>query len=610
MLLAEAGCLFMGFILYITGAQGQHKTACALKGSTVHFSCSAERPTLKLKWFTVNRNGSKFVMRELFKDRRPTSHMSEDGDFTLTINDLRQSDAMFYCCSENEDNPEKCWKSATKLQVSDLQVKGIPATEGHAVKLICSTRCALTETPAAYIWYKNREFLYEDWSPWYQELVRSEKGVTYSCTIKGHQGLRAPDVSVDSVTPTCFTVTYAKGRMCSNKQKSENESCSITYPREVKVKMANRQQGHVTLTCETSCPLTDRQTVFTWYKNRHSEKDPLSPIPISSIDIFSCALKDNKDLRSAEVCVEKNTCLSVNYVPRRVCALQGFSVNISSEYSHPKHQQPKSKVWYKKSGNVEAERLTEAAGRVKYHDNMNNQHILELERLTKKDSARYSFRVLTDENHENETHFPGVTLVVTGLRVTFTPSAVVSEGQRVTLTCSTSCPLSEKINFIWKFNSESLTLPQNQSKHVPLGQVGSQHAGRYSCSVKISQRTISSSEMTLTVHSVKRQQILTGGGVVAVPLVVIFLTVFLWIRRKKNHEVETSDNMEQPNPGPVYDDGSAQPVNEDDLQYSEVHFSKKNPKSPLYSTIQQDNPHEEDHTSYAVVQFRPKATPS
>ena len=34
----------------------------------------------------------------------------------------------------------------------------------------------------------------------------------------------------DSVTSACFSVTYAKGRMCSYKQTSVDEPCSITYP--------------------------------------------------------------------------------------------------------------------------------------------------------------------------------------------------------------------------------------------------------------------------------------------------------------------------------------------------------------------------------------------
>lgn len=82
------------------------------------------------------------------------------------------------------------------LFISALQVKVFPTTDGQTVTLMCSTACALTDKPAAYIWYRNSELLYQDWSPWYQEMVTSDKTVRYSCAIKGHEALRAPAVTV------------------------------------------------------------------------------------------------------------------------------------------------------------------------------------------------------------------------------------------------------------------------------------------------------------------------------------------------------------------------------------------------------------------------------
>lgn len=83
------------------------------------------------------------------------------------------------------------------LIISALQVKVLPTTDGQTVTLTCtSTACALSDKPAAYIWYKNQEVLYQDWSPWYQELVPSEKADNYSCAIKGLEVLRAPAATV------------------------------------------------------------------------------------------------------------------------------------------------------------------------------------------------------------------------------------------------------------------------------------------------------------------------------------------------------------------------------------------------------------------------------
>lgn len=106
----------------------------------------------------------------------------------------------------------------------------------------------------------------------------------------------------------------------------------------------------------------------------------------------------------------------MNYVSRRICALQGSSVNISSKYSYPRNQQPKFKLWYKltQSGKGDAETVTQAAGRVEYHDDMRDHHILIIKTLRESDSAEYVFRLLTEYGGQKQPDLPGVTLVITG----------------------------------------------------------------------------------------------------------------------------------------------------------------------------------------------------
>ncbi|XP_078131442.1 B-cell receptor CD22-like isoform X2 [Sander vitreus] len=534
MLLAEAGCVFMGLILYLSGVHGRANSICALKGSSVDLPCSAQRPTTTMKWYTVHRNGSTFVQKELSADgNRVTYNMSAESNFTLTIKDLRESDANVYCCRETSDNPELCWHNKIELHVTDLQVKVIPATEGQTMTLMCSTSCPLTENPAVYIWYKNREFLYQD-SPWYQQLVSSEKGVRYSCAIKGYEDLRAPRVSVDSVTSTCFSVTYAKGRMCSYKTTSEEEPCSITYPRDVHFQMT-KLKDYVILTCTTSCPMADRQTAYRWYWNRqlygNCESQDMTVIN-PSFETISCAVKGHEDLRSDENCLHNRNCESVNYARRRICALEGSSVNISSEYSH--HSWPIVNHFWNK-GKQDAENLTEDAGRVELHDNMKNYTILRINNLKKNDSAEYKFTLQRYDKKQSPS--PGVTLVVTGLKVIMTPSAEVTEGQRVTLSCSTSCPLTDNTNYIWYLNSRPLTPTEKQNKHLVLDPVRSQHAGNYSCAVK-TPHNISSSEENLTVKPRIAVAILN-----AVKLTVILLfppAVFLLYLRMRKKRTLTS----------------------------------------------------------------------
>ncbi|XP_049427025.1 uncharacterized protein LOC125885501 isoform X5 [Epinephelus fuscoguttatus] len=609
MLLAEAGCVFMAFILYISGVQGRENSICALKGSSVDLPCSAEHPTSGNKWYTVERGDHRYIQKEVSLDGNRVSHKTEDSHPTLTISDLRASDANFYCCRETPNNTESCWRHNTELHVADLQVKVIPTTQGQTVTLICNTSCPLTENPVVYIWYKNREFLYQDWSPWYHQLVSSEEAVTYSCAIKGYEHLRAPEVSVDSVTSTCISVTYAKGTMCSYKQSSVDEPCSVTYPTEVHIQRTPAdKRGHVTLTCNTSCPLTP----IIWYKSRQLAREYEKHqfvVPTVSAESFSCAVKGLEDLRSAEVCAEDTNCRTVNYVSRRICALEGSSVNISSEYSNSNYGQPKSKSWYKVKRSVEGEveKPLKAVGRVKYHDNMKNRHVLGINHLKKNDSAEYRFKLQTDDGWK-----PGVTLVVTGLKVKSVPSAVVREGQRVTLTCISSCPLPDNTTYIWFLNSRPLTLTENQNKHLVLNPVSSQHAGNYSCAVKTPQNT-TSREKTLTVKSkTGKRTPATAAGLCAALLLFIPLAVFWWIRRKRTSSQsprnETSDNLEQLNPDPLYGNVSAQTTEQDELHYSSVHFSQ-NHTDPLYSTVQPHPPHKEEHTPYAVVNFRRNMAP-
>ncbi|XP_036965549.1 uncharacterized protein LOC119025724 [Acanthopagrus latus] len=499
-----------------------------------------------MKWYTVQPIGSTYILKKLPADDSHVKYnMSEERNFNLTIRDLTERDENLYCCSSKEDagKPRESKQGMIELHVADLQVKVIPSTEGHTVTLMCSTSCPLTENPAAYIWYKNREFLYEDWSPWYQQLVSSEEAVTYSCAIKGYEDLRAPQVSVDSVTSACFSVTYAKGRMCSYKKTSVDEPCSITYPTGVYVQKTHAAAtGHVRLTCNTSCPQTHLQTAFKVYKSSISEGQNeiiTNVVPISSPESFSCAVKGLKDLHSAAVCAEEKKCWTVNHVSRRICAVQGSSVNISSEYSHPDSQQPQSKSWY---------------------------------------------RIIR---------------------------SVVTEGQRVTLTCSTSCLLNT--DYTWNFNSRPLNLPENQNKHLILDPVSSQHEGRYSCTVKTGRRTSGSSEKTLTVQNTKvKQTSAAAAGVGAALLVLILLAVFCWIRKKntpsQSPQSETSNNLEQLNPGPVYDEISAQPTEQDDHHYSSVLFHQKH-TDPVCSTVQPHQAREQEHVAYAAVHFKSNKAP-
>uniref|UniRef100_A0A3Q4GCQ8 Ig-like domain-containing protein n=1 Tax=Neolamprologus brichardi TaxID=32507 RepID=A0A3Q4GCQ8_NEOBR len=172
------------------------------------------------------------------------------------------------------------------------------------------------------------------------------------------------------------------------------------------------------------------------------------------------------------------------------------------------------------------------------------------------------------------------------LRVKMSPSAVVTEGQRVTLTCSTSCPLTDNTNYIWYLNSRPLTPRQSQNKHLILDPVSREDAGSYSCAVK-SNKDISSAPKTLTVQSITGTWTPAAAGVSAALLVLILLTVF-------------SDSISSSHTN------LAPPVS---IFICFTDQKKENKSETPYSTIQPFQPQEQDHHPYDVVDLRNKTAP-
>uniref|UniRef100_A0A3P9HHY3 Ig-like domain-containing protein n=1 Tax=Oryzias latipes TaxID=8090 RepID=A0A3P9HHY3_ORYLA len=454
-----------------------------------------------------------------------------------------------------------------------------------------SSSCPFTQNHTGFIWFKNRQFLYQDWSPWYQELVSGEEAVTYSCAVKGYEDFRAPEVSVDLVTSTCFRVTYAESSMCS----SVNKQCSIMFPKEIYLQQTRLQHDHVRLNCNSSCSLTEPQASIVLFRNKKEETRPIT-VPLTSAGTFTCAVKDMKDFHSADVCFDNSSCWTVTCAQKRICALKGSSLNIYCKYSHPHDQPPKSKLWFKINRNInQEEQLKEKNNKVIFYESP-NQHNLRFEKLSKSDSGEYVFRIERNSREWKESTFPEVTLIVTDLRVKIRPSAEVTEGQKVTLTCSTSCPLTQNSNFRWYLNHQPLKL---ENKHLVIDAVTSQDAGNYSCVDKTKKNTMSPVK-TFTVTSSPT----TWKAVVGVSTIVfvsVCLTVFLWVRRKRtsaqSSRLEVAEKLEKLNPDHVYEEIPAKAA-DCELHYSQVNFEN----AIVYSTIQAHQ--EQEHVPYAITKFR------
>uniref|UniRef100_A0A4W5MJ51 Ig-like domain-containing protein n=1 Tax=Hucho hucho TaxID=62062 RepID=A0A4W5MJ51_9TELE len=164
-----------------------------------------------------------------------------------------------------------------------------------------------------------------------------------------------------------------------------------------------------TLTCSTTCTLTDNPT-YIWYKNRHKVKEDTSRLYsdyFSDADSYSCAVKGHGDLHSPA------KCWSVTYT-QRICALKGSTVDISCSYTYPIYHEIKKAFWFTKWSGMDAEDLSSAPeyeGHIEYLGDKDSDCTLRITDLRLSDSAGYRFRFITSGGK-----FAGspVSLTVTG----------------------------------------------------------------------------------------------------------------------------------------------------------------------------------------------------
>ena len=103
------------------------------------------------------------------------------------------------------------------------------------------------------------------------------------------------------------------------------------------MKVTPAAEGQKTLTCITTCPLTDNPT-YIWYKNGQNVQDNSSPMySISSedADSYYCAVKGHDGLSSPAVC-EYSTI--VPYSTQQVSCIQakekGLTLSIITEQKY------------------------------------------------------------------------------------------------------------------------------------------------------------------------------------------------------------------------------------------------------------------------------------
>ncbi|XP_051993369.1 B-cell receptor CD22-like isoform X2 [Xyrauchen texanus] len=174
---------------------------------------------------------------------------------------------------------------------------------------------------------------------------------------------------------------------------------------------------------------------------------------------------------------------NVTYSHSNICALKGSMVTMSCTYKYPCNHKITKNFWTKTLvlNHVEPPDLfndPEYSQRIQYLGDKQQNCTIRLNDVTQKDSHEYYFRFTTDKTDGRWIGAPGVTLNITDLHVESPES--VTEGDTVSLTCKSTCNLSDRTTFIWWKNTQSLTERNNK---LLLQSVRREDAGRYSCAV-------------------------------------------------------------------------------------------------------------------------------
>uniref|UniRef100_A0AAZ3RLD8 Ig-like domain-containing protein n=1 Tax=Oncorhynchus tshawytscha TaxID=74940 RepID=A0AAZ3RLD8_ONCTS len=145
---------------------------------------------------------------------------------------------------------------------------------------------------------------------------------------------------------------------------------------------------------------------------------------------------------------------SVTYTTHSICTLKGSTVELSCSYTYPSGYTVTTTYWFNKYDAVGPVSLSDDPdykGLVTYRKDKENGHTLTITDLRESDSATYKFRFTDQTGTWRYTGDPGVTLSVTGLQV-----KVTGGHQDKTLTCSTSCTLTDNPTYIWYKNGHKV----------------------------------------------------------------------------------------------------------------------------------------------------------
>ncbi|XP_064815423.1 B-cell receptor CD22-like isoform X2 [Oncorhynchus masou masou] len=166
---------------------------------------------------------------------------------------------------------------------------------------------------------------------------------------------------------------------------------------------------------------------------------------------------------------------SVTYTKNSICALKGSTVDLSCSYTYPRGHKVTTTTWYNWKMGVwyTYDIQDKNEGRMEYRGNKENDCTLTITDLKWSDAAAYYFMFST----KSSSWIPRndyVTLIVTELQVEVTDTS-----NRKTLSCSTTCTLTDNPTYIWYKNGHKV-----KEDTSSLDSDSFSDADSYSCAVK------------------------------------------------------------------------------------------------------------------------------
>ncbi|KAM8772582.1 B-cell receptor CD22-like [Acanthopagrus schlegelii] len=185
--------------------------------------------------------------------------------------------------------------------------------------------------------------------------------------------------------------------------------------------------------------------------------------------------------------------------------------------------------------------------------------------------------------------------------VSVSPSAEIVEGSSVNLTCSSDA--NPAANYTWyKENEDS---PKASGQIFTITDFRAEHSGNYFCEAQ-NRRGRNQTSVHLTVLPGSWKSV-AAGTITVVLLAIISLSVFLWIRKKREKRASTESTEAEERPD---DREQGESEEQDDFHYASVHFSN-NQADNLYSNIRPAQPRrhvEQQEVEYAAVRFNSAST--